>query len=158
MARIPYDEHLIVLFVEDIADPSAPTVAELAAGVDLSHYVPKDGFDPGIADNQIPTGAIDTTFDAEVQGSYGSKLKIDFMRDDNTDVAWETLPRNTIGYIVDRPVLHQSVPIAAGQLVNVKPVESGSRMPQKSATNTMQRFSVAFAVTDTPFEDAVVAA
>jgi hypothetical protein len=157
MARIPYEENTRVWFVPAISSLSAPTTTEINAGIELSHFIPKDGFDPGSNDNTIPTGAIDTSFDAEIQGSYGKKLKIDFMLDDTTNTAWTTLPRKTSGFIIHRSNLPVATALASGQKVDVYPVQSGSRMRQKSAANAMQKFQVAFAVTDKPVEDAVVA-
>lgn len=156
MARIPYEKNTRIWVVPTIVTLGAPTVAEINAGVEISHYVPKDGLDPGSNDNLIPTGAIDTDFDAEIQGSFGKKLKVDIMIDDTTNVAWNALPRKTRTNIVIRTGLPIATALATGQKVDVYQVETGSRMRQKSAANTMQRAQVAMACADF-FEDATTA-
>lgn len=156
--RLVWEENTTVWWVPAIADRSAPTVAEIEAGEDLTSFVPKDGIQFGFSDNTVDIGAIDTSFDAQVMGSWGAGLTISFFRDDEDDLAWDTLPRRSVGNFVIRTNKASGAEPAASDDVMVFPVQTGQRIMNDSGANEKQRFSVTCAVTDTPDLDAAVAA
>lgn len=156
MANVPYEGNTFVWFVPTIADLAAPTVEEIEAGVFLSPYITKDGFDPGSKVNTIPTASIDTTFDSVIGGSWGQDLKLTLKLDDQDNLAWETLPRKTVGFFAHRPMGEAA--LAAGDIVDLYPVQTLQRERQKSAANAMQIFMSEVAVTSEPKFDVVVAA
>ena len=69
MARIVFDGYTRLWFLTACANPAAPTVEEIAAGVELTNYVTKDGIDPAMSDNTVPTAGIGSAFDTEVLGN-----------------------------------------------------------------------------------------
>ena len=160
MARIVFEEKYKVIFAPTVASVSAPTVANLTAGEDLTAFVPKDGVQPGVGNNRVSTAAIDTKFDSEIMGSWGSQLAITFFKDDTADDAWDALPRGTTGYIVILPFGGSGVAgaPAASDPAYVWPVESGAPNLPQSAANERQTFTIEFAVTDEPSFTASVAA
>ena len=155
MARLPYEGRTKVHHVPTIATESAPTVAEIGAGTDLTTYVTKDGVNPGTTNNRIDTAGIDSAFDSQIQGSWGAEFQLTCMRDDTTDTAWTTLQRGTQGYIVIG--YDSAAGIASGDTVQVWPVEFGTPLMQPSAANTMQMFIADVAIAEPPTLEATVA-
>jgi hypothetical protein len=151
MSRIVFEENTTIWFVASISNVNSPTAAEINAGVNLTSWCPKDGLKFGVTNNKVPIGAIDTAFDAEIQGSWGAELTFDFFRDDSADTAYTTLPRKTNGYFVIRPWGAAPTAVAAAaDKVSVWPVQTGQRIPNDSAANENQRFTCECAVTSTP--------
>lgn len=161
-AEIAYEENIRVWVTGAIADPSAPTVAEITDdGVYVGHQVTKDGWDPGTNTNTIATGAIDTAYNAEIGGSWGHKLMLTFMRNDSgdptDDVAHGEFTRRRRCFLVVQTE-YPGHDITAADVVDVYPIEVLAQIPQKSAKDELQTFQVPLAVTSEPSLDAVVAA
>lgn len=154
MARLAYEGRTKVVYTATIAVETAPTEAEVAAGTDLTTYVTKDGVNPGTTNNRIDTGGIDDVFDSQIQGSWGAEFQLTCMRDDTTDLAWETLQRGVQGYIIIG--YDSAAGIAAGDTVQVWAVEFGTPLMQPSASNTVQMFIADVAIATPPQLDAVV--
>lgn len=141
-----------------IANASAPTVAEITAGTEVTDYVPKDGWRPNVRNNRVDNTSLSTTFDAEQMGSHGAQLSVTFKRDFPDEAAWDLFKtRGASGHLVALP-LKGSGAVAAADAAEVWPVEAGAPVPQNTAANQQQRFSVDFAVTAEPTLTAVVAA
>ena len=155
MPRILFEENTTLWWVPTIANTNTPTAAEINAGVNLTSFVPKDGIKFGISNNRVSIAAIDSAFDAEIMGSHAAALTVDFFRDDTTDTAWTTLPRRSVGHFVIR--LRGTGAATAGQSVMVFPVQTGQRIPNDSAANEKQRFTVETAVHSEPRFTATVA-
>ncbi|MDX1407625.1 MAG: hypothetical protein R3330_05810, partial [Saprospiraceae bacterium] len=76
-----------IYFVSTIADPSAPTVAEITAGDDVTPYLssldtPLDGNAPDASD-------LSSAFNKTVAGKYGGNVTAQMYRDDTTDTAFD---------------------------------------------------------------------
>ena len=89
MARLVFDGNYKVYWLDTApADSSAPTVAEITAGTDLTSFIPKDGFKSGVSNNRVSGGSLDERFMDESMGTWSSQLSIDFFLDkvtaDNT--------------------------------------------------------------------------
>lgn len=152
MGKLIFDGNYGVHFVPSVANISAPTTTEIDGGTDLTSYTPKDGVSPGVNNNRVSTGDLSTAFDAEVMGTWGSQLAIEFFKDDVNDLAWDTLPRGTSGYIVIAPFTQDP---AVGDPVYVWQIETGTSEPMASASNENQRFNVPFACQDADLRAAV---
>jgi hypothetical protein len=156
MARLAYEARTKVHFLASLIDEDAPALTEIAAGVDLTTFITKDGVNPGTTNNRIDTGGIDDTFDSQIQGSWGAEFQLTAMRDDAVDTAWETLQRSVQGYII---VGYDSAAgIAVGDVVQVWPVELGTPVMQPSAANTNQMFVADCAIATPPVLEATVVA
>lgn len=160
MARIIPNENTWIGFTTTApATLDAPKLNEItASGVkDLTKFV--ISITATSSGNAVPTPSIDSLFETSVPGTSQAQFSADFYRDDETDLAWETLTRNTKGYFYisrfggtgtnQRPVV--------GQSVEVWPVHITSRSAGPLTSNTAQTFTVTAAVPEEPAEDATVA-
>jgi hypothetical protein len=128
------------------ANPAAPTMAEITAGDDITAFIPKDGFAPGVSNNRVPAGDLSTAFDGELMGSHGAQLTITaFMDDgDGDNLAFDTFGvRGWSGAIV----ACWRGAAAVGEPCFVWPyVEAGSPILPTTAANERQTFQAEFAV------------
>lgn len=151
MTRRTHEEYTRVWFVTTISSIAAPTTAELAAGTDITAFIPKDGLKVGATNNAVKNDDITSAFMPEIPGSYGNKINCTFFRDDSADTAWNLLnTRNTSGYLVIRRMIATTTAATAGQKVETYPVSVGQPMPQDTAENERIKFAVDFFVTATP--------
>lgn len=169
MARTRSDGVIKLDYVETLADPTAPTVLEANGGTSLQDLLRPDGLDVPQAGQTIDNADAGSTFDKTGRGTYGgSNGTAQFYRDAEAagDVAWDTLPRGTTGYfIIGRfggsggtnadPAQND---YAAGDRVEVVPIDVVTRFMQPIARNQMQRFTVNFSIPDDIHDDAVIAA
>lgn len=157
MARLVFDGNYEVYFVPAaISSPGSPSLAAMTAGTNLTGFIPKDGFNPGVTNNRVTGGALDTTFVDESMGTYGSQLAITCYHDDTTDTAYDTIGvQGTTGAIVAVP----NGPAAVGVKAYVWPdVEMGQPVPMQTAENTRQKFTADVACRKAPNFHAVIVA
>lgn len=154
MASLVFEENYKIYFVPTIVDIAAPTTAEIAAGTDITPYVTKDGVNPGISNNRVPSGTIDTAFDAEEPGSWGSALSLTGEKDDTDDAFFDLFVRGTRGNIL----IGWAGGVAADDPAYVWPVAAMSPELPASAANTKQTVTTPFTVTSPPDFRAVIAA
>ena len=141
-----YEGQVPVRFCPSVADLSAPTEGEIAAGVELACYIPKDGVQFPSNRNMVPTGALCDTFDSESPGSDGGTLVITFKRKDRSDneVAWTTFKDGMVdGVLVFG---FEGSNTESGDEVDTYEVVSHIPVRGNPAANTEQRFSVNFGV------------
>lgn len=139
------------------ADTAAPTTTEIEAGDEVTIYVTKDGWNPGVTNNRVSQASIAETFDAESQGSWGSQVSLTmFIERNGTTVGWDTLgTRGVTGCLVVTP----DGPATATERAYVYPdAETGTPVLPASAANEEQKFTVDLAVGSSPDLDAIVAA
>ena len=136
------DGNVKVTFCLTIANISAPTAAELNAGVDLQEYITKDGL--GISPEQA---AVDNTSlasrdETEDAGTvkYSLELTCKRKQDAVDDVAWNTLTDGQLGYLAVRRTIANETAWIAGQEVEVYPVRCGRPNRQPTALNEAQKF------------------
>lgn len=158
MAPYVYEGKTRIQWVTTISSKTAPTVAELNAGTNITSYVTKDGLTTPATQNMVDNATIAETFDAQVVGSWGGALELMMRREYPTDTAWDLLSYGDSGYIVVRRGIAVSTAYAAGQKVEVYPAQAHQPVMEPSAANEQQRFKVAFAVTSEPSMKATVAA
>ena len=138
---IPYmfDAFTKVYLVPTIADIAAPTVAELAAGTDISCWLTPDGLDTGVSESAIDVATLCSTVDGETPGTskYAPSLKL--FRG-TTDTAWIAVVHNTAVHLVVRRGVATDTAWAAAQKVEVYKGKYGNPQPASSARNTPQTF------------------
>lgn len=158
MANKRYEGVMRVFWVPSIANISAPTVAEIDGGTEITSYVTKDGLSTNPSFNKIDTGNLSTAFDSEIQGSWGLGMQLTLLRDDTTDTAWDLFTSHgTAGNVVKLP-FKGSGTVAAADVAEVYPAEASIAIPDNTAANARQTATVDIAVTDEPDLNAAVAA
>lgn len=159
MSRLVFDGNYEVYFVPGgVADPSAPSLAAMLAGTNLTGFIPKDGFNPGVTNNRVSGGSLEDTFMDESMGTWSSQLQITCYKDTASGggAAFDTIGvHGTTGAIVVVPY----GPAGAGKDAYVwGDIECGEPAPTASAENTRQKFIADLAVREAPDMHAVVVA
>jgi hypothetical protein len=140
--------------VNNSSNLASPHVADVQNAVELTHYLMSLNF--SAAGNVVPTPALDSLFESSIIGTSQATATADFYRDDEVDIAWDTLPRGTKGYMfVSR---YGGKPDTAGDSTEVWPVSVVSRAMANMANNTVETFTATFSVPIEPSEDSVVVA
>jgi hypothetical protein len=159
VADITSDGKTRVYWVTSIANISAPTTTELNAGIDLTSTMTADGlsgFNPDTAD--VDTSSLASTFTTNVNGRTSfSNTQLTLKRQSGTDTIFNTLVRDTAGYVVIRRSVAQSTAWTSTQACEVYPAlcEEISRMDP--APNTVERYVIGIKITSSPSLRAAVA-
>lgn len=158
MGNLPFDGNYRLFVVDSIADITAPTVAEIAAGTEITTFVPKNGWSVTNTSNRVDSGNIATQYDAEVLGTWKMQIDLTVLLDDTSDTAWDEFQTHAAAtHLVVLPYKGSGTP-AAGDKAQVYPVETGQATPAASAANERQTATVPCAVTAEPSLDGAVAA
>ena len=162
MSRYIGAENIEVWFVTTVADYTAPTAAELNAGVDLTGFLPDNGISTPSEGSIVDAGDMSSKYNKTGSGTFGGQpVTADFYRDSvkANDTAYATLPRGTVGYFAIAPRgLATKGTWAIGDAVDMWPVEVVTRNDGARTRNEMIRFSVTCAVPDVPEFDFDIAA
>lgn len=156
MARLIADGEIRVHWVVTIANPAAPTVAEITAGTDITPLL--SSIDTPNEGEAVPANDLSSAFNKTVPGRFGGSPSLDAYRDDTADTAYALFPRNTIGYLVVRRFGGSNTAFAAAQKVDVWNVRVITRSANTLDSGSIQMFTVNFAALDEPDEDVAVAA
>jgi hypothetical protein len=136
------DGNVKVTFCLTIANISAPTAAELNAGVDLQEWITKDGL--GISPEQasVDNTALASRDETEDAGTvkYGIELTVKRKEDEVNDTGWDTLTDRQLGYLAVRRNLPHETAWAAAQKGEVYPVRCGRPNMQPPELNAAQKF------------------
>lgn len=158
------------VFVPTIADTDAPTVAEVTAGtvLDISCYLFESTGRPGATTNLVDRERriCDTvTFQQVGTTTYsGGEMQASFDPQaaalSDGKKAWEKFPEGTTGYLVRRLGIDVDTDLAAGQFVDVFPVEFGVPVPGTVGDGESREssFMSTFAITSTPAFNKAIAA
>lgn len=156
MARITY-ETLTMWWVPTITVLTAPTVAQISAGVNYSTFIPVDGVNLSGTRNNASQAMLGDAFVTEEPGTWGTGLEITFVRDPAADTPWTFFAGGykTAGFVV----LRRSGTGApgVGNKVEVYPVTTHEPQMLASAENEYQKFTVTLACTTKPELEATVA-
>lgn len=156
-----------VIWVETIANKSAPTAAEINAGtsLDVSYYLYANGWTPGVTSNRVSaprrlasrttTERFGTT--TETLGDLIYVVDPQAAGGSNGKKAYEALTEGSTGYLVERPGQDADEDIAAGDFVIVRPVELGTQLITGDTTDEAGEFSVTQPVNQTGTASALVA-
>lgn len=158
MARLIPNERTWLGFVPEVEDIDAPTVAEIGDAVNLTPFL--ISLNASSRGNTVPTPSLDTLFETSIPGTVQASLDADFYRDDEIDLAWDTLPRATTGYFVISRFGGSGtgrVPVSSDE-VEVWPIAVVSRTMANSGSGTVLTFTVSCSVPREPNENAVVSA
>ncbi|MET9142450.1 hypothetical protein [Streptomyces sp. NPDC004042] len=171
MARYGTTGRVAIVFAPTVADPAAPTIAEIAAGVNLSDHVTRDGLKTPSSGNTIDASDIGSRFNKTAPGTYGGDAaEITAHRDSKaaTDLAWTTLEKDATGFlVVARAGFDQQSATGlgtkdgvakTGDRCQVYPVTVISRASNDTGDNETDKFTASLAITGEPEQDAVVAA
>jgi hypothetical protein len=141
----PFDGNMAVWIVPAIANPAAPTVAEIAAGVDISCYLTPDGFAPTAEQATITDDRLCST---ETFGRPGRKSRgLSLTGIDNTNSEHETefnelveaLVEGTDMFAVRRRGIPYDTAVAADQKVTVLPITPGGKQDVPPEMNSVTR-------------------
>lgn len=141
---------------DGLVDYENPTAADVDGCVDLTDFLIQ--LTATTTGNTVPTPKLRSLFETNIPGTAAGQFSGDFYRDDEVDVAWDLLPRNTRGaFVVSRfggsGALKKPI---AGDKVEVWPIRVSSRAPNGLASNQAQMFTVTGAVHKEPAEDVLV--
>lgn len=141
-----------VYWTPDIADKTAPTRAELDAGIDLTGEIAAmAGFSVSSATVSVPD--LSNRFAPDIPGQItaaSSSITL-YASEDSQDIR-EILPRDTSGFVV---VLWEGD--IAGRSMDVFPVTVIS-VPKDVTTTNAGQMTVDFAITSVPAEDVTIPA
>lgn len=138
------------------ANIAAPTVAEIAAGTNLTPFLPTSGLAIDSNENNASIAMIDSGHTDEQVGTYSTSVALTLVRDavSADDDAWTLFVRGLSGFLLKSPF---GAPVATSR-VEVYPCEAHEPVPLPPAENEFQQFRVTLAVHTTPNRKAVVAA
>lgn len=149
MVRVIADGEVKVAFVSGgVTTKTAPTFAEVTSGTDITSYL--QSLDTPLDGESVDSSDLSSAFNKNVAGTYGGGASATMYRDDTTDTAWTTFPRNTTGDIVIRRFGGSTTAFATSDSVEVWPVRVITRSPATMDRNSVQSFSVDFATTEEP--------
>ncbi len=155
MPRATHEQNVKIYWATTVASKTAPTAANITAATNMTANVTKDGVSLGFSENMVDNAAIDSAFDAQSTGSYGSQIAITMFRDTGSEASsFGLMVRGTNGFLIRSPF----GPAIAGSKVDVFPAQIGVTQLANSAANENQKFTVNFAVTDAPALNVTVAA
>lgn len=158
---IPADGNGLVLWVPTIANPAAPTVAELTAVAvkPLTYALAPDGFDHQTSVATITSGRYTLAQALESDGVITDTLMVKYVyKADQSDTASTTLATGTQGFVVKRLGIGNGTAVAAAQKVTVIPVKCGVRTDVPPTANTELMKSQKLNVVGTVHRDVAVVA
>lgn len=136
------------------SDLSMPSFAkDIEPAIDLTDLT--SSFNASSQGNSVPTPSFARLFETSIIGTSQATFTADFYRDDEDDLAWDTLPRKTKGVFY---VTRFGGEIIEGDEIEVWPVQVLSRAMANMANNTVVTFTLTCSVPQEPDESAVVAA
>lgn len=150
----PADGNVKIVFVPTLADPAAPTVAELtgAGVIDLSCYLTADGWTPGLDEQVVADERLCSVQTFEQPGRSGRTLAIKYVENPGSatdNKAFDTLAPGTSGVIVERRGVAHDTAFAAADVVNTWPITAGQYDPQPPEANSVLKVSQKAFVTGT---------
>lgn len=161
---IPNENSWVGFVAATVAKPDGltnyktPTSAEVAAAIDLTDFIVT--INASASGNPVPTPRLKSLFETTIPGTSSATFTADMYRDDQDDLAWDTLYRGRRGvFLISRfggtgPARRP----AATQKLEVWPVQIISRAGAALQSGSAQMFTLTASVPKEPAEDAVVAA
>jgi len=160
VARQTPDGILKVHWVPTIASVTAPTVAELAAGTELTPFLAPAGLLTPDEGTEADASDLSSVRDKSIPSTVGGNVEGEFYRDDTTDTAWTTLTRDATGYILSAPFGGTGTDNAliATDACEVWTVRVSNRNPNRYTRGDSMRFTSTFTSTADPEFSATVTA
>lgn len=144
MADIVGDGMIRVSWVTTISNTSAPTVAELNAGVALEGFLTPDGWSVATAEASVDNSALNSTDDTNLPGRRSDDIEATFKHQGDSAAPYTTFASKPAGYLVERTSVASTTAWAASQKVRVFPVTAGNRNKLPRTPNEVEKFSVKF--------------
>ena len=157
MADIVSDGMTKVAFVTTIAAPAAPTAAEMAAGEDLEGFLTPDGLGMDFGNDSVDVTALSSTYNAELPGRQTVSTELTFKHQGDAVAPFSTFAGKPEGYIVVRRNVDATDAWAENDVIEVYPVQIGTRRRQAPAANEVLKFTVQAFHTSAPVAGAVAA-
>lgn len=162
-ASVPSDGNQKVLWVPALANPAAPTVAELTGVgvVDISCYLAAGGFQNSVDESSIDDPRLCSRQVYDQPGRFKVGLDLTYVHNPATpaqNVAYTTLVYLTAGYIVSRYGIAYETAIAAAQKVDVYPATCGKQVKIPSEDNSVLKTGQKIFITGATHDDVAVAA
>jgi hypothetical protein len=160
MADVIVDGKTRVAYVTSISDITGPTVAELDAGMDVTTRITPDGLNITPDTATVDNSHLASTFTTSRAGRRSFSNAVTFKRGDTAqdDLPHTTLKYQVTGFMVVRRTLPYTTAWAAGQEVEVYPIECGEPQQVPPAPNEVGKVTIPMMVTDDPATAAVVVA
>lgn len=142
MARYPYEEFTTVVVVPSVADLTAPTTTEIAAGTDITCFLTKDGLTPNVSTSEIDAGTLCNRLEAKTPGSVSASPTLKGYRDNEVDgdTFWDLVVWSDPAVIVVRRGVQYGTSFANGQAVEVYKGQWGEPQIGNSAANADTTF------------------
>lgn len=156
MTRLIPNENTWIGFAPTVADMDAVKTTEITSAINVTGYCLS--INASTTGNTVPTPTLDTLFETSIAGTVTGSLTADFYRDDDVDLAWETFPRKTKGYLLISRFGGSGTnaePIT-GDNIEVWPMLVVSRTMAAGGSNTVMSFTVTASIPEEPVEDATV--
>jgi len=157
MADIVSDGMTKVAFVTTIAAPAAPTAAEMAAGEDLEGFLTPDGLGMDFGNDSVDVTALSSTYNAELPGRQTVSTELTFKHQGDAVAPFSTFAGKPEGYIVVRRNVDATDAWAENDVIEVYPVQIGTRRRMAPAANEVLKFTVQAFHTSAPLTGAVAA-
>lgn len=146
MADLGFDGMIKVSWVEDIADISAPTVAELDAGVSLEGRLLPDGLTVSADTADVDNSKMNSTANSAIAGRRSFTLGVKYVRGDSADTEAAAVESALVyranGNLVVRRDIVSTTGWAAAQKVEVYPAQCGEANPDAPGPDTLQAVEV----------------
>jgi hypothetical protein len=158
---LPGDGMYRVAWLTACAEPSAPTVTELTAGLDLTPRLTPDGLQTNPTTADVDTGSLASTVDTNEVGRVSWDNQLTLKRatpGDDADEPFDTLKYGVHGFLVVRRAIAYATDWAAAQVVAVFPSVCGEQAPQTAAKNEVLKYTVPLKTTGQTYTAAIVAA
>lgn len=158
MADVIVDGKTRVAWATSIADIHSPTVAELDGALELTRRITPDGLGITPETATVDTSNLASTFTTSRAGRRSFTNELTFKRGDTPedDAPHLTLKYLVRGFLVVRRVIPTDEPWAAGQEVEVYPIECGEGTQVPPAPNETAKVTIPMMVSDDPDTAAVV--
>jgi len=146
-------------WVLSIANPAAPTAAELNGGTRLSQWMTKDGATGFGADTaDAPTSSKEAKFATAVNGMRSlNNPRLRMMKQTGTDTGYIAMTTDAFGFLVRRNSLDATTAYSSGQKVDVFSVQLSQKTKVDQDDNMPERYDVPVKLQADPNYDATVA-
>lgn len=144
MPDIVGDGNVRIAWVTSISNTSAPTAAELIAGVDLTSNITPDGWNVTTSEAEVDNSALNSTDDTRLPGRRADDIEVTFKHQGDTSVPYTTFASKPAGFLVERTSVAYATAFTAAQKVRVFPVTAGNRNKLPRTPNELEKFAVKF--------------
>jgi hypothetical protein len=128
----------------------------VSGSIDITPFL--SSLDTPLDGDAVDSSDLSSAFNKTVAGKFGGNVNGSMYRDDTTDTAFDTFPRNTTGYMIIRRFGGSDVALTTGDEVDVWNLRVITRSDNTLDDNSVQAFAVNFAALDEPDIDVTVVA